>query len=596
MRRLLLDLARPYRGTLSVILLAMLLEAAMSLASPWPLKVILDNVIGPHKAPPVIAYLLGSVEGHSTRMHLAALAGLAFVLIALIKALASYIENYFTGSVGQWIAHDLRMRTYHHLQRLSLSYYDTHHTGALLSTITDDVQTIQGFVSSSTLGIGVDLITIVCMVILMFWLNWDFTLIALGITPLLLLFVARFKKAVKSATHEVRLKQSSIVSVVQEGLESIRVVQAFGRQDLEQAQLDAVSRATVQAALKARRIKSSLSPIVTLTVSCCTALVLWRGADLVLENAMTVGALIVFLSYLSSFFKPVQDLAKMSNTIAQAAVGVERIRAILETDMITPERPGAIAAPPMNGGISFEQVSFKYGAEAPILRDVSFVIQPGQFIGIIGPTGGGKSTIMSLIPRFYDPTSGKILMDGADLLDFQIQSVRDQIGYVLQDTVLFRGTVFDNIAFGRSGATREEVIEAATLANADEFIQKMPLGYETMLGEGGGHALSGGQRQRIGIARVMVRNTPILLLDEPTAALDSESEKAVMEALERLMKGRTVVMVAHRLSTVRNADNIIVIKNGSVAEQGTHRELLSLDRIYADLYRTQFAEEASAKV
>jgi ABC-type multidrug transport system fused ATPase/permease subunit len=486
------------------------------------------------------------------------------------------------------------MRTYHHLQRLSLSYYDQQRTGALLSTITSDVQTIQSFASSATLGILVDLFTIVGMLFIMFWLNWDFTLIVLAVTPFLLLLVSRFKKAVKAATHEVRKQQANIVSVVQQDLESMRVVKAFGRQEYEQEELREVSRAVVDAALKARRVKAMLSPIVTVTVAVCTGIVLWRGSALILAGTMTAGALTVFLSYLTKFFKPVKDLASMTNSIAQAAVGVDRVRAILDADNVIPESPDARQPEsPVRGGIRFDQVKFAYNPESPVLQGVSFDIKPGQLIGVVGPTGGGKSTIVSLIPRFYDTTSGKIEIDGVDVRDYKLQWLRSQIGYVLQETVLFRGTVHDNIAYGKAGATREEIIEAAKLANADEFISRMPHGYDTMIGERG-DTLSGGQRQRIGIARALVRDNPILILDEPTAALDTESERLVIEALERLMKGRTVITIAHRLSTIRDADKIIVLDGGVVAEQGTHEELLALGGIYAALTGSQF-DTAPAK-
>jgi subfamily B ATP-binding cassette protein MsbA len=349
----------------------------------------------------------------------------------------------------------------------------------------------------------------------------------------------------------------------------------------------------VNAALKARSIKAILSPVVTVTVAACTAVVLWRGAYLILAGAMTVGALTVYLSYLNKFFKPVKDLATTTNAIAQAAVGVERIRAILETDTIIPEKPDAIDAPPVQGEIVFEHVAFAYDVANPVLQDVSFTIKPGQLVGIVGPTGSGKSTVVSLLPRFYDPVKGTVRIDGHDVRDFKLKSLREQIGYVLQDTALFRGTIAENIAFGRPTATREEIIAAAELANAHEFISKMAKGYDTMVGERGS-TLSGGQRQRIGIARVMVRNNPILLLDEPTAALDSESEKLVIEALERLMKGRTVITIAHRLTTIRDADQIIVIAGGVVAESGTHDELMAKNAIYAQLHRTQFDEAAQA--
>lgn len=590
MYRFIQSLIRPYRGSLAIILAAMVLQTAASVAGPWPLKVILDNVAGSHKLPRWLDHLMEPLLAGTGKMQIAAAAAMAFVLIAIVAAVASYVANYYTTSVGQWVANDLRMRTYHHLQQLSLSYYDTHETGTLLSTITADVGTIQAFASSSTLGILVDMFTILAMLVIMFWMNWDFALIAVAVTPFMLLLVSRFKNVVKKATHEVRKEQSKIVAVVEQGLQSMREVKAFGRQDLEQEDLSEVSKATVEAALKARKIKAMLSPIVTVTVALCTAVVLWRGSSLILRDAMTVGALTVFLSYLGMFFKPVQDLAKMTNVIAQTAVGVERVRAILEADTIIPQRPGAHDPGSVKGEIAFENVAFGYKADEPVLKGVNFQIKAGEMIGLVGTTGGGKSTIVSLIPRFYDPNAGRILIDGQDIRDLELQALRNQIGYVLQETVLFRGTVADNIAYGRGGATREEIVEAAKLANADEFIVKMPQGYDSLVGDRG-DTLSGGQRQRIGIARAVIRDNPILILDEPTAALDTESEKLVMEALERLMKGRTVITIAHRLSTIRDANKIIVLKDGVVAEQGNHEELMAIGGLYAELYRIQFGQQ-----
>jgi len=288
-------------------------------------------------------------------------------------------------------------------------------------------------------------------------------------------------------------------------------------------------------------------------------------------------------------------LAKMTNTIAQAAVGLDRIRSILDTDTIIPQRPDAQPPGTLKAEIVFDRVAFAYDADSPVLREVSFSIAPGQRVGIVGPTGGGKSTVVSLIPRFYDPTAGQVTIDGIDLRDFTLDGLRSQIGFVLQDTVLFRGTIRDNIAYGRPGATQQEIEQAARLANAEEFIAKMPHGYDTMVGERGS-TLSGGQRQRIGIARAVVRNAPILILDEPTAALDSESEKLVMEALERLMAGRTVITIAHRLSTIRDAHQIVVLQSGVVAENGTHDELLARGGVYAELYHIQADGSPAAKV
>jgi len=584
---LLRTLIRPYRINLFFILCAMLVQTLMSLAAPWPLKIVLDNVVGSHKLPSWLDNVLKPVLAGSSKMQIAAAAAVMVVVIAMVGALASYVANYYTESVGQWVANDLRMRTYHHLERLSLGYFDSHQTGALLSTITTDIQTIQGFASSSTLSIVVDLLTILGMLGIMFWLNWDFTLIVVAVTPLMLVMASRFKNVVKKATHEVRKQQSNMVAVVQQGLESIRVVKAFGRQDLEQEELGKVSRATLDAALKARRVKALLSPMIAIIVSICTAIVLWRGSSLILAGTMTAGALIVFLSYLTQFFKPVKDLATITNQIAQTAVGVERVRGILDADIIIPEFPDALDPQAFRGEIEFNDVAFAYASDAPVLQRVSFTIKPGQMVGIVGATGGGKSTIVSLIPRFYDPTAGTVKIDGVDIRQYKLQAMRNQIGYVLQETVLFRGTIRDNIAYGRAGATQDEILEAAKLANADEFIARMPHGYDTLVGDRG-ETLSGGQRQRIGIARAIIRNNPILILDEPTAALDTESERAVIEALDRLMRGRTVITIAHRLSTIRNCDKILVLKDGVVAEEGTHDELLALGGVYADLYRAQF--------
>jgi ABC-type multidrug transport system fused ATPase/permease subunit len=588
------ELVRPYRRWLLIVLAAMLIETLMSLAAPWPLKLVLDDALGTHKLPAVLEWAHEYGFGRHT-LGVALFAGALTIVIAIFSAVATYIDNYFTESVGQYVANDLRIRIYEHLHRLSLAFYDRTQTGTLLSTITNDVATVQNFASASTLGILVDLMTIVGMLGLMFWLDWDFTLVAVAVTPFLLLFVMRFKKAVKEVQREVRKRQSDVVAVVQQGLGSVRVVEAFGREDLEAGRMTAASRASVTAALKARRIKSLLSPVVTIVVALCTGFVLWRGTLLILAGAMSAGSLTVFLAYLSKFFKPVQDLAKMTNTIAQTSVALERIQAILAADQVIPEHPDATDPGTVRGEITFEHVAFGYEDVASVLRDVSFTIKPGQVVGIVGPTGGGKSTVVSLIPRFYDPTGGRVLIDGEDIRNWKLVSLRREVGFVLQETVLFQGTIRDNIAYGRPNATEEDIVAAAKLANADEFIVKMPHGYDSVVGERG-DTLSGGQRQRIGIARALIRKSPILILDEPTAALDTESERLVIEGLERLMKGRTVIMIAHRLSTIRDADKIIVLKDGVVAEEGSHAELVKRGGVYAELYHIQYGTPAPAAV
>jgi ABC-type multidrug transport system fused ATPase/permease subunit len=488
--------------------------------------------------------------------------------------------------VAQGVAHDLRMRTYHHLQGLSLSYYDKHRVGASLSTLTSDIDTIQNFASSGTLGILIDIFAVFGMFMLMFWLNWAFALLAATVAPFLLWFVSRHRRMLKNATKEMRSNESEMVAVEIFGLESQRVVEAFGAQELEESRLSQVSQATVQSALRTKKIKAFLSPVVAVTVATSTAFVLWRGAGLVVAGAMTAGGLTVFLSYLSRFFKPVQDLAKMTNAMAQVAVAAERVQTILQTDDVIPERPNARPARFPRGEIAFEHVSFEYVAGSPVLADVNFRILPGQFVGLVGPTGSGKSTVASLVPRFYDPTAGAITIDGVDIREFQLQGLRRHFGFVLQDTVLFRGTVAENIAYGRPTASAREIAEAAQLANAHEFIAQMPESYQTVVGDRG-MTLSGGQRQRIGIARAFIRGSPVLILDEPTAALDVEAEGRVMEGLMRLMRGKTVIMIAHRLATLETADKIIVLKSGMVAEEGGHQVLLSLGGIYAGLHKAQ---------
>lgn len=583
------SLSRPYRKYVAIILVGMVLETLMGLAVPWPLKIILDNVVNHRPLPKMLGWMDYFFHGENI-YQLAAVAALSYIFITAIGALGSFLDNYYNEKVAQYVANDLRRKMYHHLQHLSLSYYDSHQTGNLLSTLTGDVSTIQDFASTTLLNILVDCLTILGMIIIMFGLDREFTLVALAVTPFLLLFVSYFKKAMKKATREVRKDQSNMLIVMQKGLESIRAVNAYGREDFEEDKLKKVSLETFNAAMKARRVKSAISPVVAIMISICTAFVLWRGADLVLRGIMTIGSLTIFITYIGRFFSPVKDLAKMTSTIAQVTVALERIEAILETDTIILQKENAIHPSKIKGNIVFEHISFSYNPETPVIKDFNLDICCGQRIGICGPTGSGKSTIVSLIARFYDPVSGRVLIDGKDISEYTIDGLREQIGFVLQDTVLFYGSIRENIAYGKPDATEEEIMDAARMANAIEFIEKQPYGLDTLVGERG-VTLSGGQRQRIGIARAVVRNSPILILDEPTSSLDSESEKIVMEALENLMQGRTVIIIAHHLNTIRNVDKIIVLSNGIVAEEGTHDELMEKGGIYEELYNTQVGTE-----
>lgn len=590
MRPLVRDLLRPHRRTLLVIVAAMLVETVMSLAAPWPLKAIIDNVAGSHPPPKWIDWLLPMLGGDS-KVHIAEAAGIVTVLIAVVTGAAMYAASYFTERMGQRIGSDLRVRLYHHLQELSLAYYDTTRVGTILSTLTGDVETIQRFASASTLNIFTDTLTLVGMVIVMFWLRWDFALIALAVAPPLAFFVLHVSKAIRTAVHELRIHQSELVSTLQEGLQSMVVVQAFSAEERQEHRVRKANMANVTAWLRTYKVSTLLTPVVSLVIAVCTGLVLWRGSLLIVAGTMTLGTLTVFLSYLAKFFQPVRALAQMTTTIAHVSVAFQRVLAVSDADKVIPERPVPKNPPRFRGEVAFEHVQFGYDPAVPVLRDITFAIKPGQMVGIVGPTGSGKSTIISHIARFRDPDAGRITIDSVDIRDYKLRELRSQIGFVLQDTVLLRGTVRDNIAFGRPDATEKEIVEAAKSASAHEFITRMPAGYDSLIGDRG-LTLSGGQRQRIGIARALIRDNPILILDEPTAALDSESEHLVIEALERLMKGRTVITVAHRLSTLRNVDKIIVIKDGVVAEDGTHEQLLALDGVYAQLHRLQYQAPA----
>lgn len=578
-------LLRPHWKALSVAFVAVIVEGLADLFEPWPIKIVLDYVLGTHPLPAWMVSAVGSTfgEGRWATLHFAAIATL---VVAALGAIASYTENILTTQIGQWVMRDLRQTLYHHIHGLSLSYYDRHKTGDLISRVTDDVDAIQSFVSSSLLGTLVDVMTLIGMMAVMFYFNWHFTLIALAVAPLLFLEVYTLTHRIKQATRQVRQKESEVVSVVQETLSSIRVVKAFAREDYEEKRLEKQTLESIEMTLRARRVKALLSPLVNFIVAAGACLVLWYGAGLVLKGQLTAGSLVLFLLYLGKLYKPMRDLSKTTDSISKALIGAERIKEIIKTDEPVRDSPRAVRAPRFKGEIEFDHVSFHYRDDRPVLREVSFHIRPGEFGAFVGPTGAGKSTIISLIARFYSQSTGRVLIDGKDISYFTLKSVREQISFVLQETVLFRTSIWQNIAYGRPEATRDEIMRAARLANAHEFIEQMPEGYETLVGERG-QTLSGGQRQRIAIARAIVRDSPILILDEPTSGLDTSSERLVIEAIERLMAGKTTIMIAHHLETVRRADAIFVMDRGEIVETGKHGELLSLSGLYAQLYQTE---------
>jgi len=587
-------LLRPHRPVLAVAFLAVLGEAVTDLLEPWPLKIVFDYVFGTKRMPGWMSSIIGSTFGLD-KVSILHFAVLAVIIIALAGALSSYFEKYLTTSVGQWVMHDLRRVLYHHIQRLSLAYHDQKPTGALISTVTSDIDAIQDFISQALLGILVNILTLVGMLLVMFYLNWRFTLIALSITPFLFIVVYTYTRRIKQASRELRKKEGEVVSVVAEVLNSIRVVKAFAREDYEEARLAQQSLENVEIALKARSLKAKLAPVVQVIVAVGTCLVLWYGVNLVISGQLTSGSLLVFLLYLGKMYKPMRDLSKMTDTLSKASVGYERIHEVIETEDTVRNLPGARKAPPFKGAIEFQHVYFAYANNYGTLNDINLRVEAGQLAALVGPTGAGKTTIASLIGRFYDPQKGVVKIDGEDIRRYKLKSLRQQMSFVLQETLLFRAPVWQNIAYGRPEASRAEILRAAKLANADEFIREMPQQYDTMVGEKG-VTLSGGQRQRIAIARAIIRNAPILVLDEPTSGLDAASEELVFEALGRLMSGRTTIVIAHRLATVRRADVIFVIEHGKIAEQGTHDALLDTGGLYSQLYEIQFRGQSEPQM
>lgn len=423
----------------------------------------------------------------------------------------------------------------------------------------------------------------------MFYMNWRFTLIALSIAPVLMIVVYSFTRRIKKTSRAVRKKQGELVSIVQEVLTSVHVVQAFAREDYEQQRFETESMENVEAALKARNVKAKLAPLVDIIAAVGTCLVLGFGGRMALSRQIEPGTLVLFIFYLAGMYKPMRDLSKMTDTVSKATIGYERIQEVLEIESKVQDLSRARRAPKFKGKIEFNSVNFSYDGEHPVLKNISFKIEPGQVAAIVGPSGTGKSTLVNLIARFYDPMSGEVKIDGTDIRKYTLKSLREQISFVLQEALLFRAPVWVNIAYGKPDAPRRDIIRVAEMANAHQFIEKMPQGYDTMIGERG-VTLSGGERQRIAIARAILHNTPVLILDEPTTGLDAASEQAIMEALNRLMKGKTSVIIAHHLSSISHSDVIFVVKDCELVESGTHDELLAAGKLYSELYKMQVSD------
>ena len=571
--------------SLTIGVVAVMIEGAANLAEPWPLKVVLDTVLKTKPEHGSLHQIIFSIAG-TDKTAILRFAALAVLLIAAVGAVSTYIERYLTTSVSQYVMHDLRQALYSHIQRLSLDYHDRKYTGDLISRLTSDIDSIQSFIASGLLGALISCLTLVGMIVIMSYMSWQFTLISLSVAPLLFIVVFHYTRSIKAASREVRRKEGEMVSVIQEVLSAIRVVKAFAREEYEQRRLAEESRESVRLALQARGLKAKLSPAVDMIVAVGTCLVLWFGGCMALSGALSAGSLVLFVWYLGKMYKPMRELSKVTDAYSKAAVGYERICEVLQTERRVKDLAAARCAPKFRGEIELEGVSFSYGPNCPTLKQVNLIIEPGQVAALVGPTGAGKTTIVSLIPRFYDPDSGTVKIDGSDVKLFQQNSLRQQISFVLQETLLFHGPVWSNIAYGNPDATRADILRAAMQANAHEFIEHLPEGYDTIVGERG-MTLSGGQRQRIAIARALIRDSPILVLDEASTGLDAASERLVFDALKVLMKGKTSIVIAHKLSTIRSADVIFVVNDGEIVERGNHADLLKLGGLYAELYELQ---------
>lgn len=582
---------RRYRWLALLAMLAMAMQTAMDLLVPWPLKIIFDNVLIAHPLPAQLDRIVRDLGFGASLTHQGLLNVMvaSMLVIALIDALFTFVGGLLTASIGQRVLYQLRVEVFDHIQRLSISFHKNSRVGDLSARLTSDIQTIQDLVSSGLNSLITNSLSVIGVLTIVTMVDWRFAVLMLGATPLMFFVAGTYRKRIRQASRQFRNMEGQIGATVQEKIGAIQVVQAFANEDDEARQFARQTRMSLDAGLTVSRLQAELSPLVDLVGVIGLATITWLGAQEVIAGRITLGYLLLFTTYLRSILAPVRQLAKLSNQFSKADASAERVQEVMDIQPDVQDLPGARPAPRLRGEVAFRGVYFGYTKDTLVLQDIWARVEPGMTVALVGPTGSGKSTLIGLIPRFHDPESGQVLLDGIDVRRFTLSSLRDQISLVLQEPVLFNATIRDNIAYGRAGVSDVAVLRAARAANVEEFVRRLPDGYGTVLGERGG-TLSGGQRQRIAIARAIVRDAPILLLDEPTSGLDTESEAMVMDALRHLMEGRTTFVIAHRLTTIERADLILVLKQGQIREGGTHRELLRAGGIYARLHALQFAE------
>lgn len=582
----------PYaRGCERVMLAALLCGAGatvLQILKPWPIKVLFDGVLMPRTAPGGSGWL-PSVQEIPAGTLVTGVA-LALLIIAALWGLASYGQAFLTASAGQRVVHTMRRRAYSHLIRLSLLFHQDRSRGDLVMRLTGDINVMRDALVDSMLWGVAEVLLLAAMAAVMLAMDWRLAVVSLALLPLLVFTTFRYSGQIREAARRQRRNEGRVAAIVSESLDGIHVIQAFGREQHQDERFKASSRTSLKAGLKTTRLEASMSRHVELVLAGGVAAVLWYGVRRVLAGALTPGDLLVFVSYVHATYRPVRRLSRIAARLSKAVVCAERVRDVLEQEPGVSDRRRAKEAARLEGRIRFDGVTFAYGAHGPALEDVRLEISPGERVAVVGPSGAGKSTLLALLLRLHDPDSGRILADGIDIRKYRLQSYRDRIAVVLQHALLFGGSIAENIAFGRPEASPEAVEEAARLANAHEFITRLPDGYETRVAESGA-SLSGGERQRIAIARAFVRDAPILLLDEPLVGLDPSAEAEVTDALERLMRRRTTLVVAHKLASVCGADRIVVLDKGRIVEQGRHLELLRSGGWYAEQWERQGGKE-----